>query len=131
MIKALCDQRGTGLTGTDDVLPEARGELLKELRTRGLDNSNMLPEHNVTAEINGSEPDKIRQRPQCSACEQFIIWRHADAQRGCRYGEGGHRLRQSRPDDLCRGASLQHFAETELIQGKWLELDAIIYLHIG
>ena len=57
MIKALCDQRGTGLTGTDNLLLEVRGELLKELRARGLDKSNMLPEHNVTAEVNRSEAD--------------------------------------------------------------------------
>lgn len=63
-MKGLCDQSKTEQpTGMDNLLPEAREELLKVLRARDLDKSNMLREHNVTGEKMDLKPIKAAKDP--------------------------------------------------------------------
>ena len=133
-VKALCDQGKTGQhTGIDDLPPEAREQVLREMRARGIDvdNSNVLPEHNATAEKMDLKPIKPAEDPNFLYANNPLYGGTLMFNLALDMEKAGIAFANHHLTIFAMAHLYNVLQKTNLIQGKWPELDGLIQLHIG
>lgn len=131
-VKAMCDREGVGSNvGIEDLPPEVREQVSREMRARGLHNDDVLPEHMATAE-------KMDLKPIKPAKEPDFLYAHNPLYGGTLMFNlvfdmemAGITFANHHLTIFAMAHLYNILQQTKVIQGKWPDLDRIIQLHIG
>ena len=131
-VKALCDQQGVGHFGDiEDLPPEAREQVLQDMRARGIHNDDVLPEHNATAEKMDLKSIKPAKDPNFLYANNPLYGGTLMFNLALDMEQAGITFANHHLTIFAMAHLYNVLQQTKVIQGKWPELDKIIQLHIG
>lgn len=130
--KAFFDEQGHGQDGgIDDLPPEAREQVLNQLRARGIHNDNVLPEHNATAEKMDLKAIKPAKDPKFLYAKNPLYGGTLMFNLALNMEKAGIAFANHHLTIFAMAHLYNVLQQMKLIECKWPELDRIIQLHIG
>lgn len=131
-LKALCDLQGVGqIHDIEDLPPETKEQVLKEIRARGLHNDDVLPEHRATAEKMDLKPIKPAKDPNFLYANNPLYSGTLMFSLALDVEKAGITFANHHLTIFAMSHLYNVLQQTKAIQGKWTELDKIIQLHVG
>ncbi|MCJ1453627.1 hypothetical protein MMC28_003974 [Mycoblastus sanguinarius] len=129
--KVMFDPKELDLPSIEELEPEARAHIEREMRARGIHNDDVLPEHMATAKRLNLKPIKPSTDPDFIFTHNPLLCGTMMFNVALDMEKAGIALANHQLTIFAIAHLYNALQQANIIQGRWPELDKIIHMHIG